>query len=55
MDITVEEWNTEMGREKDRKRERGTKVGGRSEEGPIEDYGERQCLCLRTDSGSRSN
>jgi len=39
MDITVEEWNTEMGKEKDRKRERekegkrGRKEEGRSEEG----------------------
>jgi len=40
MDIIVEEWNTEKGREREREREE------RSEEGPREDYGWRASVSV---------
>jgi len=54
MDITIEEWNTEMEGERERERERWREEGQNKVREKIMD-GERRCLCLRTDSGSRSN
>lgn len=50
MDITIEEWNTEKRRKREREREmeRGS-AGGRSEEGPREDYGWRTSVSVFED------